>query len=425
MNRTLTFAIARPYLPRMEITRTHTIKLDLPVEVAEATVSAWAAACNYASRVAFENADERGPVRNAVKLHRLCYHEVKAFGLSAQVAQSAIRHVASKYAALYTVKRKAKRPCWFRPNSAVALQGGERGRDFGFRGKGLSIWTVEGRIKGVGFHGGPMLGDYLADWRLGDGRMFVRKGEVYLSVSFSREVEPATKPNDGVIGVDRGINYLATATDGDKALFFGGGHTKHVRAKYQRTRASLQRKKALTNTRSIRRVLKRQSGKQARFMRDVNHTISRRIVDFARSTGNPTIAVEDLTGIRDRRLRKPQRKELNQWAFYQLEQFIRYKSEALGFDVIAVDPKNTSRGCSRCGYTAKSNRKRHEFDCGACGYRVHSDLNAASNIRLRGIVARQGLGGDASSSTGAEARGSEQATVQGLTGKPPSSGGGS
>lgn len=384
----------------MEIVRTHTIKIDLPLGAAQATVDAWNQACNYASEIAFGN----GCTRNAVKLHRLCYYEVKAFGLSAQVTQSAIRHVAGKYAALHSLKRTPKRPVRFKRAAAVCLQGGARGRDFGFRDKGLSIWTVEGRVKGVAVHGGPMLSEYFTDWKLGDGRLFIRKGEVYLSVSFSREVEPITKPNAAVVGVDRGINYLATATDGENALFFGGGHTKHVRGHYQRTRASLQRKKAQTNTRSIRRVLKRQSGKQARFMRNENHVISRRIVDFALSTGNPTIALECLDGIRDQKQRKEQRRELNQWAFYQLEQFIRYKAASHGFDVIGVDPRNTSRGCSRCGYVSKSNRHRHSFECGACGYRVHADLNAALNIRLRGIVGRQLLTGDGAMSTAPEAR---------------------
>lgn len=399
----------------MEIIRTHKIKLDVPVETVQPILDAWHQACNLASELAFAN----GCVRNAVKLHRLCYAELKALGLSAQVAQSAIRHVASKYVTLYKLKRKPERPAYFRFGNAVVLQGGERERDFGFKAKGVSLWTTGGRLKGVSFHGGPMLSDYLENWRLGDGRLFVRDGNVYLSVSFSKSIEPAFKPNDAVIGVDRGINYIAAATDGDDTLFFGGGNVKHVRRKYQNTRASLQRKKAQrtgnrsVNSRSIRRVLKRQSGKQARFMRNENHVISRRIIEFATTTGNPTIAIERLDGIREQRQRKEQRRELNQWAFYQLEQFLRYKAEARGFDVIEVDPHNTSRGCSRCGYMSKSNRHRNNFKCKACGYTTHADRNAALNVRSRGILARQLSYEDGVTSTTPEAR-----NPKGLTGKP-------
>lgn len=376
----------------MEITRTTTLKIALDLPTATATVQAWTAACNYLSAVAFEH----DCLSNTVALHRLCYLNVRAqFGLSAQVTASAIRQVAAKYVAAKTSKHILKRPVFFREN-AVALQGGERGRDVSFTQSGLSVWTLNGRMKAIAFRGEPKVAEYLSEWQLGDARLYVRNGKVYLSVSFKREIPDRELPNDAVIGVDRGINYLAVVTDGKRQRFFGGGRVKHVRNHFLKTRASLQRKKAQKPTRSIRRRLKRLSGREARFMRDVNHTTSRRIVEFALATGNPTIAIEALEGIRDRskKMRKTQRRDINSWAFYQLGEFLRYKSDAYGFVIIEIDPRNTSRGCSRCGYVDKSNRNRHDFTCKACGYSLHADLNASRNIRLRGLLARQELSED-------------------------------
>lgn len=376
----------------MVIQRATKIKIGLDRQAAKATIEAWNDACNFASKVAFEN----GPILNPSKLQKLIYYEVRErFGLSAQVTSSVFRHVTSKYKALKTQKKHPKKPVVFR-NSAVALQGGVRGRDFSFTESGLSVWTTAGRIKPIAFQGEPKLSKYISEWQLGDGRLYVsKKGHVYISVSFKKEVDEVSKPNDAVVGVDRGINNLAVVTDGKRSLFFGGGQTKHVRTRYQKTRSSLQRKKAQKNTRSIRRVLKRQSGKQARFTKDTNHVISKRIVEFAKETGNPTIALEELKGIREgHKLRKAQRTDLNQWAFYQLDEYITYKAASEGFEVIKIDPKYTSQGCSVCGYTAKSNRKRHSFTCGACGNTLNADLNAARNIRLRGIIARQSLDDD-------------------------------
>ncbi|ABA57701.1 transposase [Nitrosococcus oceani ATCC 19707] len=386
----------------MEIVRTTKTRLDWDVAAAKRTVEAWSAACNDISQQAFA----QGCLSNTVRLHRLVYRDIRTrFGLSAQVAQNAIRHVASKYAGARIKKIQLKRPVTFSKQCAVALQGGERGRDFGFRHKGVSLWTVDGRIKGLPFHGEPRLCEYLSEWKMGDGRLFIGKGKVYLSISFKREVETVFKPNDAVVGVDRGIRVLATVTDGQRQLFFGGGHTHHVRNRYAKTRASLQKKKARTGSRSTRRTLKRLSGRERRFMRNDNHVMSRRIVDFSRDTGNPTIAVEDLGGIRNgRKLRKQQRTDLNRWAFYELEQFIRYKADTFGMEVIGVDPKYTSQGCSRCGHTEKDNRHQHRFLCKACGYELHADLNASRNIRLRGILARQVLCEDGSLSCGPEAR---------------------
>lgn len=385
----------------MEIVRTTKVKIDLAFDVAKRTIQQWNAACNYISQVAFDNL---GVAHNTLKLNALTYADVKtSFGLSAQVTQNAVRQVSAKYQSAKTSKTNLKRPIYFKPHNALALQGGDRGRDFGFRSDGLSIWTLDGRIKHVTFHGAPKLTEYLNTWKLSDARMVISKGEVFLSVSFNKEVEPVTKLNNAVIGVDRGINYLAVITDGQKAQFFGGAKVTHIRNRYLKNRASLQRKKATKNTRSIRRALKRLSGKEERFMRDVNHVVSRGIVDFAKRTGNPTIAIEQLDGIRDdtkKRLRKEQRSAVNSWAFYQLEQFLQYKAADFGFEIIEVDAKYTSQGCSKCGHTEKANRHGHRFVCKACGYQLHSDLNAARNIKLRGVLARQELCQDGSPSAG-------------------------
>lgn len=399
----------------MEIVRTSKVKIELGFDVAKRTIQQWNAACNYISQVAFDNL---ALAHNTIQLNNLTYDYVRAtFGLSAQVTQNAVRQVAAKYQSAKTSKTNLKQAIYFKPRHAIALQGGNRGRDFGFRSDGLSIWTIDGRIKQVAFHGSPKLVEYLADvstqgvpgahveaWHLSDARMFISRGEVFLSVSFNKAVEPVNKLNNAVIGVDRGINYLAVATDGQIAQFFGGGRTKHIRHRHSKNRASLQRQKAMKHTRSIRRVLKRLRGSSARFMRDVNHVVSRGIIDFAKRTGNPTIALEQLDVIRNAPRRREQNGDANSWAFFQLEQFLQYKAADLGFEIIEVDARHTSQGCSKCGHTQKSNRNGHEFSCKACGYQLHADLNAARNIKLRGILTRQALGEDGSPSVGPKAR---------------------
>jgi hypothetical protein len=61
----------------MEITRTTRIKLDLSLDTAQRTVSAWTDACNYISRVAFDE----GCISNAVQLHNLVYSILKFLSL--------------------------------------------------------------------------------------------------------------------------------------------------------------------------------------------------------------------------------------------------------------------------------------------------------------------------------------------------------
>jgi len=138
-------------------------------------------------------------------------------------------------------------------------------------------------------------------------------------------------------------------------------------------------------------VLQRLSGRESRYVRDVNHVISKRIVQFALSEGRPAIALEDLKGIRQRGQRrgKRQRAAFNSWPFFDLEQKLAYKAEGVGLEVLRVNPRNTSRACSQCGYLDRANRQGLDFACRACGYRTHADRNASLNIRLRGLPTRQ------------------------------------
>lgn len=63
---------------------------------------------------------------------------------------------------------------------------------------------------------------------------------------------------------------------------------------------------------------------------------------------------------------------------------LRYKLEWRGGRLILINPRNTSRTCSCCGYTDKLNRRGEHFNCLACGHEDHADVNAAKNILAAG-----------------------------------------
>jgi IS605 OrfB family transposase len=144
----------------------------------------------------------------------------------------------------------------------------------------------------------------------------------------------------------------------------------------------LQRK----GTKSAKRLLKKRSAKEARFARDCNHVISKKLVSLANRT-NRAIALEEIDGIGRRiRVRKSQRYGLHSWAFAQLGQFTRYKAAIAGVPVIFIDPHYTSQRCSQCGHTSRANRKtRSEFLCQKCGHASHADTNGSLNIRALGL----------------------------------------
>ncbi|GAT64584.1 transposase [Planomonospora sphaerica] len=69
---------------------------------------------------------------------------------------------------------------------------------------------------------------------------------------------------------------------------------------------------------------------------------------------------------------------------------LAYKAESAGRELIAVEPRNTSRTCAECGHVAKENRlTQAAFRCTACGHAAHADVNAAINILRTGLALRE------------------------------------
>ena len=126
------------------------------------------------------------------------------------------------------------------------------------------------------------------------------------------------------------------------------------------------------------------------------HRIANDIIAEAAENGCTVIAFEELTGIRDRLSGASWGHE---WAFERLYEYVDYKSELHGIDVEQVNPENTSRRCSTCGFTHPDNRDGEAFECLKCGYQNHADYNAAKNIGLRYL--RRNQTGDGSTRNGA------------------------
>ena len=164
---------------------------------------------------------------------------------------------------------------------------------------------------------------------------------------------------------------------GSDNSFHNGSRVKLVRSRYSHTRKTLQKK----GTRSAKRRLKSIARRETRFQRDVNHCISKEIV--GNMDEGSIIVLEDLKGIRKAGSNKSKtlRRDLNSWAFYQLDLFLNYKAIENGMSVEYVDPAYTSQKCSRCAFTSKKNRRRSKFLCRFCGFSLNTDLNAARNIR--------------------------------------------
>lgn len=368
-----------------------TIKVKLQPDDATAdslrrTLVACNEAANFAARAYREHQAE-----GKRTLQRMVYPELKAMGLSAQPSLLVISKVAGAYATLKANlkagnlgKKDSDRrmaieaaPVTFRPTAAQPFD--DRCLSWQHQARTVSIWTVEGRRKAIPFTGKPEHLATLAAHRKGETDLMFVGGEYYLAADIDLPAPDLLDP-EGFIGVDLGIVNIATTSTGQN---WSGGAVTAKRKHHRKLRTRLQAK----GTKSAKRLLKRRSKKESRYVTDINHQISKKIVTEAQRTGRG-IALEELMGIRERaRLRKPQRVALHSWAFAQLGAFITYKALAAGVPVVFVDPAYTSQECSQpgCGYIDKKNRPNQaDFTCRKCGTSLGADENASVNIRVRG-----------------------------------------
>ncbi len=339
------------------------------------TLLVFAAACEWI------NENTPRDLTNKTKMQKLVYNQVREqFGLPANLTIQALRRVCSNRKTA-TVKNRNVRK--FSPTSATY-----DARIFSFREAdwSISIKLLTNRVKI------PLqIGNYQRGILKGKNPKSAtlvkrRNGDYYIHLNLEHDApEPiATKE---ILGIDLGRVDIAHTSQGDK---WDGQQLKAKRNHYAWLRLILQ-KKASLGTRSSRRrcrqLLARLSGKEKRFHKHINHVISRRLVELAATNGQ-AIALEDLTGIRERTNQLPrtktERRHSNNWSFYMLRQFLTYKCRLKSVPLILVNPAYTSVSCHKCLHIGKRNGKSFRCVNPDCLNRCDPDYQGALNIAALG-----------------------------------------
>ena len=232
----------------------------------------------------------------------------------------------------------------------------QRGRDWSYKAttNQLSLNTLQGR-KAVDFacKGFEQCLDE-SKWKFGSIKLlqFRSKWYVHFSATISLPDCQASQA-EHVVEIDRGLRFLASCYDEQgKTLFYNGQKVLRKRRKYKKLRAQLQAK----GTKSAKRRLKKIGQRENRWMSDVNHCLTKTLIDHYGS--NTIFALEDLTDVRfaTEKSSKDRRYEMVSWAFYQFEQFLTYKANLNSSAVVKVPAKYTSQHCPQCGRLRKENR---------------------------------------------------------------------
>lgn len=383
----------------MQLTLTSKVRLYPTAEQArqfERVTAEYQRVCNLVSRWEFE---KQFKVNQKIFQKEL-YHRIRAeSSLNSLMVQSTYRTVEARYK---TVKQQIfqhpyhfqdkntgkwyrfnrdlgwlRRPIKFsRPQADYV-----RNTNYSFVKQGtlISLNVLGKRIK-VKFND-----KYTQDWftqnaKLGTAKLVQSCGHWFLHIPVTMELDSWNKTtNKHIVGIDRGLRQLMTIYDEyGNTKFFNGKSIAYKRKKFAYLRRQLQSK----GTKSAKRHLKKLGQRENRWMTDVNHQLSKTLVDYY---GSDTLFVlEDLTNVTFERryTTKDATHDLHSWSFYDLAMKLTYKAHKKGSEVLTVSASYTSQRCPKCGQIRKNNRNHrlHLYKCDHCGFTTNDDRIGAMNL---------------------------------------------
>ena len=340
------------------------------------TMSVYSDACNYVSDYVFQTHDLK-----QFSLNKVLYSTLrKRFGLKSQMAQSVFKTVIARYKTILENQNK-----WIRPNFKKLQYDLVWNRDYSLTQNCFSVNTLNGRVKLPYFAEGMSKYFDHTIYKFGTAKLVNKHGKYFLHIPVTYDIEESNISDIcNVVGIDRGINFVVATYDSKhKTGFVSGKAVKQKRAHYSRLRRELQ----MRQTPSARRRLRAIGQRENRWMQDVNHQISKALVE--NNPKHTLFVLEDLSGVRNvtERVKTKDRYVSVSWSFYDLEQKLIYKAKQNQSTVIKVDPRYTSQCCPVCGHIERANRNKkiHLFTCKNCGYKSNDDRIGAMNLYRMGI----------------------------------------
>ena len=221
-------------------------------------------------------------------------------------------------------------------------------------------------------------------------------GKWFVSIQTQQEVERPVPTVSSAIGIDMGITRFATMSDGS-FLAPLNSFKRHQRrlAKYQR-RMSRKVKFSSNWHKAKGKVQKTHTG-IANARKDFLHKATAEI-----SQNHALVCIEDLqvrnmsksaagsieAPGRNVRAKSGLNRSILDQGWFEFRRQLEYKLDWSGGQLVAVNPRNTSRTCPCCGHVSADNRKTQaRFRCMECDYESHADVVGAINVLAAGHAA--------------------------------------
>lgn len=189
----------------------------------------------------------------------------------------------------------------------------------------------------------------------------------------------ATIDPSRVVGIDLGIATLIATSHGE--IIENPQHAARSAAKLKsRQQMFARRKKGSASRRRAGKLVAKTHAHIANQRQNYAWHVAKKLV-----AENDVIAHEDLDVAALARAALGKHVKFAGWTL--LLQAIRCKAEEAGAVVVAVDPRGTSQLCSRCGNEVRKGLADRWHECPHCGASLDRDVNAAINVKHRGVTA--------------------------------------
>lgn len=226
-------------------------------------------------------------------------------------------------------------------------------------------------------------------------------GEWYISITCEKGAADSTTHNGELdaskaIGIDLGVAKTIATTKKDHNLDL----EKII--KIEKEIATIQRRLSRPGVEKFskrwhyyQKIVRKKHTKISRIRQNFLHEVSKDICKNHAIVCVENLKVKNMSKSASGTIEEPgkmvaQKSGLNRsilrqgWGMFR--QFCKYKTKRYGGHLELVNPKNTSRRCSKCGHTSEDNRRNQsDFQCQNCGYEENADKNAANNILALGL----------------------------------------
>jgi putative transposase len=196
--------------------------------------------------------------------------------------------------------------------------------------------------------------------------------------------QPKEAPGTTTVAVDLGEVHPAAVSDGHDTVVVTCRELRSQRQYTAKRLAELRQRQSTCKRGSrmwkrLQRRINRFLYQQAKRTRDMEHNVSREVVNTAVAMEAGTIAIGDVRDAAEKvKLGKKSNQKISNWSHGKVRQYITYKAAAEGIQTELVDERYTSQTCPSCGCRHKP--RGRVYTCGQCGFSGHRDGVGAVNI---------------------------------------------